>query len=376
VPPSSPDGTGAENQGPGRRPPDHFDLDGTLDRRALQPCTRSRTSSAWTKIKSPVPRPDPLPTRRRVTVHAVSGSASTRATSRSPVSAWSRRFPRVTDAGQRATSAAAAPLRDPPRGGQPMKQPWSDWRFLPTRATASSCSSRALTPPPACSSYHHRVPRTDPPVDGPDDPGRVLQWSRGPRSARTPFLNGNAPSACPRTRKGWVRHFGLTALPGAPRVTAKIALRRHPPVSLPPSILIVRCASAATVKASSSGSPRCSGSTSRSALGPAAWLRRAVVARSYVATADVARPLSMRANFVLANSSAGPVGAVPTLPSLACGPWRAISVAGRTAALGQSIEFRATPPPSRHRPSWSTYSALRGHAGPGCTARTPGRHEV
>ncbi|MET9223440.1 ABC transporter permease [Streptomyces sp. NPDC088197] len=154
--------------------------------------------------------------------------------------------------------------------------------------------------------------------------------------AMTAVLMGNAERIAREREKGWVRQLRLTALPGRGYVTAKIASAAT--VSLP-SILIVLILGA-TVK-----NVRLDAWQWIAILG-ATWAGSMVfaalgVAIGYVATADVARPVSMLAYFVLAMLG-GLWVPITTFPH-----WlrtTADYLPGRPyAALGQSIEFGNAP---------------------------------
>jgi ABC-2 type transport system permease protein len=154
--------------------------------------------------------------------------------------------------------------------------------------------------------------------------------------AMTAVLMGNAERIAREREKGWVRQLRLTALPGRGYVTAKIASAAT--VSLP-SILIVLLLGA-TVKGVRLDAwqwiaiafSTWAGSMVFAALG---------VAIGYVATADVARPLSMLCYFVLAM-----LGGL-WVPFTTFPHWLrtlASYLPGRAyAALGQSIEFGDAP---------------------------------
>jgi ABC-2 type transport system permease protein len=154
--------------------------------------------------------------------------------------------------------------------------------------------------------------------------------------AMTAVLMGNAERIAREREKGWVRQLRLTALPGRGYVTAKIASAAT--VSLP-SILIVLVLGA-TVKGVRLDAwqwiaiafSTWAGSMVFAALG---------VAIGYVATADVARPLSMLCYFVLAM-----LGGL-WVPFTTFPHWLrtlASYLPGRAyAALGQSIEFGDAP---------------------------------
>ncbi|MCM2421418.1 ABC transporter permease [Streptomyces sp. RKAG293] len=113
--------------------------------------------------------------------------------------------------------------------------------------------------------------------------------------AMTAVLMGNAERIAREREKGWVRQLRLTALPGRGYVTAKIASAAT--ISLP-SILLVMIVGAAVKQVRLDAWQwvailLCSwaGSFVFAALG---------VAIGYVASADVARPISMIAYFALA----------------------------------------------------------------------------
>jgi ABC-2 type transport system permease protein len=154
--------------------------------------------------------------------------------------------------------------------------------------------------------------------------------------AMTAVLMGNAERISREREKGWVRQLRLTSLPGRGYVTAKIASAAT--VSLP-SILIVLLLGAA-VKGVRLDAwqwvailvSTWAGSLVFAALG---------VAIGYVATADVARPISMLCYFVLAM-----LGGL-WVPFTTFPHWLqtlADYLPGRPyAALGQSIEFGDAP---------------------------------
>ncbi|MFF7158307.1 ABC transporter permease [Streptomyces sp. NPDC008139] len=154
--------------------------------------------------------------------------------------------------------------------------------------------------------------------------------------AMTAVLMGNAERIAREREKGWVRQLRLTSLPGRGYVTAKIASAAT--VSLP-SILIVLILGATVKNVRLDAwqwiailAATWAGSMVFAALG---------VAIGYVATADVARPISMLAYFVLAMLG-GLWVPITTFPH-----WlrtMADYLPGRPyAALGQSIEFGNAP---------------------------------
>jgi ABC-2 type transport system permease protein len=154
--------------------------------------------------------------------------------------------------------------------------------------------------------------------------------------AMTAVLMGNAERIAREREKGWVRQLRLTALPGRGYVTAKIASAAT--VSLP-SIVIVLLVGA-FVKGVRLDAWQWV------ALAFATWAGSLVfaalgVAIGYVATADVARPISMLCYFVLAM-----LGGL-WVPFTVFPGWLqtlADYLPGRPyAALGQSIEFGDAP---------------------------------
>ncbi|UWE12416.1 ABC transporter permease [Actinacidiphila bryophytorum] len=154
--------------------------------------------------------------------------------------------------------------------------------------------------------------------------------------AMTAVLMGNAERIAREREKGWVRQLRLTALPGRGYVTAKIASAAT--VSLP-SIVIVLVLGAAVkgVRLDAwqwAAILLCTwaGSMVFAALG---------VAIGYVATADVARPISMLCYFAMAALGGlwAPFTAYPDWLQTLAGytPGRAY------AALGQAVEFGDAP---------------------------------
>jgi ABC-2 type transport system permease protein len=154
--------------------------------------------------------------------------------------------------------------------------------------------------------------------------------------AMTAVLMGNAERIAREREKGWVRQLRLTALPGRGYVTAKIASAAT--VSLP-SIVIVLVLGAAVKGVRLAA-------WQWVALVFATWAGSLVfaalgVAIGYVATADVARPVSMLCYFVLAM-----LGGLWVPFTVFPGWLRTLAgyLPGRPyAALGQSIEFGAAP---------------------------------
>ncbi|MFI0900185.1 ABC transporter permease [Streptomyces sp. NPDC020983] len=154
--------------------------------------------------------------------------------------------------------------------------------------------------------------------------------------AMTAVLMGNAERIAREREKGWVRQLRLTALPGRGYVTAKIASAAT--VSLP-AILVVLVLGAAVKGVSLDAwqwvallAGVWAGSMVFAALG---------VAIGYVATTDVARPVSMLCYFALAMLGGlwVPFTTFPHWLRTVAGylPGRAY------AALGQSIEFGDAP---------------------------------
>lgn len=154
--------------------------------------------------------------------------------------------------------------------------------------------------------------------------------------AMTAVLMGNAERIAREREKGWVRQLRLTALPGRGYVVAKIASAAT--VSLP-SILIVMVLGAAVKGVRldawqwvAIAFSTWAGSMVFAALG---------VAIGYVATADVARPVSMLFYFVMAM-----LGGL-WVPFTTFPHWlRTIAgyLPGRAyAAMGQTIEFGDAP---------------------------------
>ncbi len=154
--------------------------------------------------------------------------------------------------------------------------------------------------------------------------------------AMTAVLMGNAERIAREREKGWVRQLRLTALPGRGYVVAKIASAAT--VSLP-SILIVMVLGAAVKGVrldawqwAAIAFSTWAGSMVFAALG---------VAIGYVATADVARPVSMLFYFVMAM-----LGGL-WVPFTTFPHWlRTIAgyLPGRAyAAMGQTIEFGDAP---------------------------------
>jgi ABC-2 type transport system permease protein len=154
--------------------------------------------------------------------------------------------------------------------------------------------------------------------------------------AMTAVLMGNAERIAREREKGWVRQLRLTALPGRGYVIAKIASAAT--VSLP-SILIVLVLGA-TVKDVRLDAWQWVG------IGVATWAGSLVfaalgVAIGYVATADVARPISMLFYFGLAILGGlwVPIYNFPHWLQTLAG----YLPAGPYAALGRSIELGDAP---------------------------------
>jgi ABC-2 type transport system permease protein len=154
--------------------------------------------------------------------------------------------------------------------------------------------------------------------------------------AMTAVLMGNAERIAREREKGWVRQLRLTALPGRGYVTAKIASAAT--VSLP-SILIVLVLGAAVKGVRLAAWQWVS-------IALAVWAGSMVfaalgVAIGYVATADVARPISMLCYFVLAMLGGlwVPFTTFPHWLQTLAGylPGRAYT------AVGQAIEFGDAP---------------------------------
>lgn len=154
--------------------------------------------------------------------------------------------------------------------------------------------------------------------------------------AMTAVLMGNAERIAREREKGWVRQLRLTTLPGRGYVAAKIASAAT--VSLP-SILIVLVLGAAVKDV------RLDAWQWAAILG-ATWAGSMVfaalgVAIGYLATADVARPVSMLCYFLLAMLGGlwVPFSTFPHWLRTLAGylPGRAY------AAVGQSIEFGDAP---------------------------------
>ncbi|WP_225846180.1 ABC transporter permease [Streptomyces sp. HPF1205] len=154
--------------------------------------------------------------------------------------------------------------------------------------------------------------------------------------AMTAVLMGNAERIAREREKGWVRQLRLTSLPGRGYVTAKIASAAT--VSLP-SIVVVLLVGATVKNVRLDAWQWVSillaiwaGSMVFAALG---------VAIGYVATADVARPISMLCYFVLAALGGlwVPFSSFPHWLQTFAGylPGRAYT------AIGQSIEFGDAP---------------------------------
>jgi ABC-2 type transport system permease protein len=113
--------------------------------------------------------------------------------------------------------------------------------------------------------------------------------------AMTAVLMGNAERIAREREKGWVRQLRLTALPGRGYVTAKIASAAT--ISLPAIVLVLLVG--AVVKGVRMGAAEWIGVLCCAWAGSLVFAALGV-AIGYLATADVARPISMMAYFLLA----------------------------------------------------------------------------
>jgi ABC-2 type transport system permease protein len=154
--------------------------------------------------------------------------------------------------------------------------------------------------------------------------------------AMTAVLMGNAERIAREREKGWVRQLRLTALPGRGYVTAKIASAAT--ISLPAIVLVLLVGG--VVKGVRMDAWQWLG-----VLG-CAWAGSLVfaalgVAIGYLATADVARPVSMMAYFLLAALGGlwVPITSFPKWLQHAA-TWLP---ARPYASIGQSVEFGDAP---------------------------------